>query len=237
MGSRDRDLASGSLSTSARFTRGEASIEHRGTGARPEKRQRVRFLSNRFERERCESAGRWSTSGLRGEALCRRNARLRIGFAHADRLSRKDRLVKVVGTPTGMYSLRGSNHDCRNSRRGWSAYPIPRALSRDTGEPTSADNRHALGQQSTPAPAERTFRQARRTEVGRSVAACVFGEAEPQSCDEHKAKQQSSASVRTTALDYSTGRNADWIAGVPLEALPLILAHHHRTPTNKNRQS
>ncbi len=51
--------------------------------------------------------------------------------------------VKVADTPTAMCSRRGSNRDCRNSRRGSPVGPIPKAPTRDTGAPTCGYNTHA----------------------------------------------------------------------------------------------
>jgi hypothetical protein len=152
-----------------------------------------------------------------------------------------------------MWRRRGHN---RGRSRKYCQSCADQTRSHDTGELPCERSRRGAAQSSPLTTAEQTFRQARTTaEIGRSGAAYLavwirtprWGKHRTQSG--RRARRASYASpsipasckpakIRVPGVSHegTGGAENGFVLNHP-QALPLIFAHHQRTPTNRNRQS
>ena len=153
-----------------------------------------------------------------------------------------------------MWRRRGHNRGCS---RTYCQSCADQTRSHDTGELPCERSRRGAAQSSPLTTAEQTFRQARTTtEIGRSGAACLAVWIRTPRWGKHRTQ----SGIRARRASYASPTNPRFVQtrenqgarrfslkvrggaenGFVLnhaQALPLIFAHHQRTPTNRNRQS
>ena len=186
---------------------------------------------------------------------------MRFGDASFDILARTSASYAAARAPTAMWLRRGSSRDCSSWCRGRSADPIP-GLNRGTGVRLCAGSRRAGGAAVAASASGAKVPTSANNKRNLAVRRCMFcGESEPRggvSIEQNRERAQVRGGGFEIAPKPPTSRAKDaremghpgWSIGgtegelkmdcgmlSQRQALPLILAHHQRTPTKRNRQS